>query len=144
MAQVKGMSSAERLMPVAASVAGSQLVRHVNSGTVLDVFWESDVLTVNDIMAVTGLTRVTVHAVCNDLVRMGRVREGEAQRPQGGQPGRPSKQFRLDHRAAAVLGVDIGDTSTTALLADMRGATIGKSRRYGLPKLAAPEQRIEH
>jgi predicted NBD/HSP70 family sugar kinase len=123
---------------------GSQLVRQVNNSAVLEVFWESDVLTVNDIMATTGLTRVTVHAVCNDLVRMGWVREREAQRPQNGQPGRPSKQFQLNHRAAAVLGVDMGDTSTTALLADMRGATIGKSRRYGLPKFASPAQRIEH
>lgn len=131
-------------MPVTTSVAGSQLVRQVNNSTVLDVLWESDVLTVTDLMAATGLTRVTVHAVCNDLVRMGWVRECEAQRPQSGQPGRPSKQFRLNHQAAAVLGIDIGDTSTTALLADMRGATIGRRRRYGLPKLAAPDQRIEH
>jgi predicted NBD/HSP70 family sugar kinase len=126
------------------STPGSQLVRQVNNATVLRVFWESDVLTVNDIMAATGLTRVTVHAVCNDLIRMGWVSECEVQRPAGGQPGRPSKQFRLNHRAAAVLGIDMGDTSTTALLADMRGATIGRSRRYGLPKLAAPGQRIEH
>src|SRR5579875_2725311 len=131
-------------MPVTTTTAGSQLVRQVNNSTVLDVFWESDVLTVTDLMAATGLTRVTVHAVCNDLVRMGWVRECETQRPSAGQPGRPSKQFRLDHRAAAVLGVDMGDTSTTALLADMRGATIGKSRRYGLPKLAPPGQWIDH
>lgn len=143
MAQVKKMSSAERSVPVATSVAGSQLVRHVNSGTVLNVFWESDVLTVNDIMAATGLTRVTVHAVCNDLVRMGWVQECDAQRAEG-QPGRPSKQFRFNDRAAYVLGVDMGDTSTTALLADMRGATIGRWRRYGLPKLATPERRIAH
>src|SRR5438105_4593410 len=106
-------------MSVTASAARSRLVRHVNSGTVLSVFWESDVLTVTDLMEATGLTRVTVHAVCSDLIRMGWVRECEPQRTPAGQPGRPSKQFQLNERAAYVLGIDMGDTSTTALLADL-------------------------
>jgi predicted NBD/HSP70 family sugar kinase len=126
------------------STAQSQLVRHVNSRTVLDVFWESDVLTVTDLMAATGLTRVTVHAVCNDLVRMGWVGEREIRRAASGQPGRPSKQFQLNHQAAYVLGIDMGDTSTTALLADLRGNPIGKHRRHGLPPLASAQQRVEH
>jgi predicted NBD/HSP70 family sugar kinase len=129
---------------VTVSTAQSQLVRQVNSRSVLDVLWESDVLTVTDLMTATGLTRVTLHAVCNDLVRMGWVRELEIRRPAGGQPGRPSKQFQLNRRAGYVLGIDMGDTSTTALLADLRGTTIDKHRRYGLPRLATPRRRVNH
>jgi predicted NBD/HSP70 family sugar kinase len=75
---------------------------------------------------------------------MGWVRERETQRPTSGQPGRPSKLFQLNDRAAYVLGIDMGDTSTTALVADLRGKPIGTYRRHGLPRFASAEQRIAH
>ena len=98
------------------------LIRRVNLGKVLSVMSGSDhAVTGTDVMAATGLTRATVHAVCNDLIRLGWVRELEAKRETGNQLGRPSRWFEFNERAGYVLGVDIGAHSSTLLLADLRG-----------------------
>jgi len=105
------------------------LIRRVNLGKVLAVLSAADgPLTGSDLLAVTGLTRATVHAVCNDLIRLGWVRELEARRESGSQLGRPSRWFEFNERAGYVLGVDIGAHSSTLLLADLRGTTLATER----------------
>ena len=105
------------------------LIRRVNLGKVLAVLSAADgALTGTDLIAVTGLTRATVHAVCNDLIRLGWVRELEAKREAGSQLGRPSRWFEFNERAGYVLGVDIGAHSSTLLLADLRGTTLAAER----------------
>lgn len=105
------------------------LIRRVNLGKVLSVLATSDdAVTGTDLMAGTGLTRATVHAVCNDLIRLGWVRELPARRESGNQLGRPSRWFRFNERAGYVLGVDIGAHSSTLLLADLRGTTLAVER----------------
>ena len=69
-----------------------------------------------------------MHAVCNDLIRLGWVRELEAKREPGSQLGRPSRWFEFNERAGYVLGVDIGAHSSTLLLADLRGTTLAAER----------------
>ena len=105
------------------------LIRRVNLGKVLSVLATSDdAVTGTDLMAGTGLTRATVHAVCNDLIRLGWARELPAHRESGNQLGRPSRWFRFNERAGYVLGVDIGAHSSTLLLADLRGTTLAVER----------------
>ena len=105
------------------------LIRRVNLGKVLAVVsGSSDAVTGTDVMAATGLTRATVHAVCNDLIRLGWVRELPTRRVDGSQLGRPSRWFEFNERAGYVLGVDIGPHSSTLLLADLRGATLAVER----------------
>jgi len=105
------------------------LIRRVNLGKVLAVLSAADgPLTGSDLLAATGLTRATVHAVCNDLIRLGWVRELAARRESGSQLGRPSRWFEFNERAGYVLGVDIGAHSSTLLLADLRGSTLAAER----------------
>ena len=109
--------------------ATQPLIRRVNLGKVLSaVSGADDPVTGTDVMAATGLTRATVHAVCNDLIRLGWVRELPARRESGNQLGRPSRWFEFNERAGYVLGVDIGPHSSTLLLADLRGTTLAMER----------------
>lgn len=83
-------------------------------------------------MAATGLTRATVIAVCEDLIRRGWIRELDAPAkdpaPAGGaRKGRPARRFELRSRAGVVLGIDIGAATTTAAVADLRGTVLGRS-----------------
>jgi len=105
------------------------LIRRVNLGKVLSVLAASDdAVTGTDIIAATGLTRATAHAVCNDLIRLGWVRELPARRESGNQLGRPSRWFAFNERAGHVLGIDIGTHSSTLLLADLRGRPLSVER----------------
>jgi predicted NBD/HSP70 family sugar kinase len=105
------------------------LIRRVNLSRVLSVLSGSAAAaTGTEIMAATGLTRATVHAVCNDLIRLGWVRELPARREDGNQLGRPSRWFAFNEKAGHVLGVDIGPHSSTLLLADLRGTTLAVER----------------
>ena len=78
-------------------------------------------------MAATGLTRATVLGVCGGLVQAGWLEEvgdgGEAGRAN---KGRPARRYRLREAAGVVVGLDAGESSLTALVADLRGSVIGK------------------
>lgn len=111
-----------------APAATPPLLRRVNAAKVLAVLSGAGVLTGTDLIQATGLTRATVHAVCNDLIRMGWVRELANLREVGGtQKGRPSRRFEFNSRAGYVLGIDMGAAKTTVLVADLRGETLAKA-----------------
>ncbi|WP_328995412.1 ROK family protein [Kribbella sp. NBC_01245] len=103
------------------------LLRRVNAGKVLSVLSAGGVQTGSDLIESTGLTRATVHAVCNDLIAMGWVRELGTGREAGTSTGRPSRRFEFNSRAGYVLGIDMGAGKTTVLVADLRGEVLGKA-----------------
>jgi predicted NBD/HSP70 family sugar kinase len=110
-------------------VDSTPLVRRVNLGRVLAAASAADgAITGSALMAQTGLTRATVHAVCNELIRLGWLRELESMREPGNRSGRPSRWFQFNDRAGCVLGVDAGAHSSTLLVADLRGVTISTKR----------------
>ena len=116
-------------MPQAAA-ATPQLLRRVNARSVLAVLRTTEVATGTELMARTGLTRASVIAVCEDLIRRGWIRELEARdEDQSGGPrkGRPARRFELNSGAGIVLGLDIGAATTTAAVADLRGTILGRS-----------------
>ncbi|MFC6256629.1 sugar kinase, partial [Kocuria oceani] len=96
-----------------------QLLRRTNLGAVLQVLRDAGVVTVTELMAATGLVRTTVIAVCDDLLDRGWIQEVEGS--SGAQVGRPARRFRFDDRAGFVVGVDVGEARTTAVVADLRG-----------------------
>ena len=51
------------------------MLRRVNAGKLLAVLSTAGVMTGTALIEATGLTRATVHAVCNDLIAMGWVVE---------------------------------------------------------------------
>jgi predicted NBD/HSP70 family sugar kinase len=113
-----------------------QLLRQVNAEAVLGVMRRSAVMTGTDLMHATGLTRATVIAVCEDLLRAGWLHELGAAAPEGPQgKGRPARRFEFAATAGFVLGVDIGVAKVSVLVADLRGRTLGRS---SLP-FAAPD-----
>jgi predicted NBD/HSP70 family sugar kinase len=97
---------------------------------VLGVIRTTEVATGTELMARTGLTRASVIAVCEDLIRRGWIRELEARdedQPGGPRKGRPARRFELNSGAGIVLGLDIGAATTTAAVADLRGTILGRS-----------------
>lgn len=122
--------------------AGLRSLRQTNTSAVLDFFWDSDVLTVTDIMEATGLARATVHAVCNDLLLAGWVRELAGAVPAGTRVGRPARHFTVDERAGYVLGIDIGDATITAVVADLRGTTVARRQVHNPEPLTVPTRRV--
>lgn len=118
-------------IPKPQAAATPQLLRRVNAQSVLAAIRSTDVATGTDLMAGTGLTRASVIAVCEDLIRRGWIRELDAPRKGAGagalQKGRPARRFELRARAGVVLGLDIGAATTTAAVADLRGTVLGRA-----------------
>lgn len=115
-----------------------QLLRRTNLSAVLQVLRSAGAVTGTDLIEATGLTRATVIAVCDDLVRLGWAREVGSQRePSGAQKGRPARRFEFNERAGCVLGIDVGAAKTTVLAADLKGEPLGRATAQ-FPALSAP------
>jgi predicted NBD/HSP70 family sugar kinase len=117
------------------------MLRRVNAGKLLSVLSNAGVMTGTGLIEATGMTRATVHAVCNDLISMGWVVELNAGRHDTS-VGRPSRRFVFNSRAGYVLGLDIGAAKTTVLLTDLRGETIAKAVR-SVSEVKDPGERTE-
>ena len=115
-------------MPHAAA-ATPQLLRRVNAQAVLRHIRGADAATGTELMALTGLTRASVIAVCEDLIGRGWIVELAQPRTDPANPrkGRPARRFAFNREAGFVLGLDIGAATTTAAVADLRGTVIGRS-----------------
>jgi predicted NBD/HSP70 family sugar kinase len=87
-------------------------------------------LTAGEIMAATGLSRPTVHAACDELIRLGWAVEREGLRPgEEARTGRPARRYEFHATAGFVVGVDMGVHTVRAVVADLRGAVVGADRR---------------
>lgn len=105
----------------------TQLVRRVNASAMLKAMRGAGIMTGTDLMAATGLSRATVISICDELVRLGWLREMETQRgAEGYTKGRPARRFVFDDRAASVLGIDIGANKITTIVADMGGNALAR------------------
>ncbi len=63
------------VLPQTVVAATPQLLRRVNAQAVLREIRSTDVATGTELMALTGLTRASVIAVCEDLIQRGWIRE---------------------------------------------------------------------
>jgi predicted NBD/HSP70 family sugar kinase len=106
----------------------SRWVREANARVVLEHVWDADAVTGTDLIAVTGLSRATVHDVCEELIARGWVREVENQREHGGyRKGRPARRYAFAPRAGVVVGVDAGENRVSATVTDLRGDVCGRA-----------------
>ena len=97
------------------------MLRRMTASAVLDALRAGGPMTGSDLIDATGLARPTVHVVCNDLIRLGWIRETESRRPAGdSRRGRPPRCYEFQSRAGFVLGIDATDR-VTVRLADLRG-----------------------
>ncbi|MEU7429914.1 ROK family transcriptional regulator [Streptomyces sioyaensis] len=122
--------------------ASTRQIREANLRAVLHHMWDSDPVTGSDLMAATGLTRATVHDVCEDLVRLGWIHELENQREHGGyRMGRPARRYAFRPTAGVVVGVDCGAHRAMATVADLRGQTLARhSCTFSGPEHPAKER----
>jgi len=105
----------------------SLLLRRMTASAVLDALRSGGPMTGSDLIDATGLARPTIHVVCNDLIRLGWIRETGNRRPAGDRRrGRPARCYEFQSRAGFVLGVDATDR-VTVRLADLRGDRVAES-----------------
>jgi predicted NBD/HSP70 family sugar kinase len=103
------------------------MLRRMTASAVLDALRAGGPMTGSDLIDATGLARPTVHVVCNDLIRLGWIRETERRRPQGdSRRGRPARCYEFQRRAGLVLGVDATDR-VSVRLADLRGDRVAEA-----------------
>jgi predicted NBD/HSP70 family sugar kinase len=105
----------------------SLMLRRMTASAVLDALRAGGPMTGSDLMSATGLARPTIHVVCNDLIRLGWIREMDSRRPTGeGRRGRPARWYEFQSRAGFVLGVDATDR-VTVRVADLRGDRVAEA-----------------
>ncbi|WP_432564993.1 ROK family transcriptional regulator [Kineococcus sp. SYSU DK003] len=128
-------------------------LRDDNALAVLHHVWDLPVgpdgtepgVTGSDLMAATGLSRATVHDVCDELIERGWLRELPNERAAGGYTkGRPARRYGFDVHAGAVVGVDAGQHRIAARVADLRGRMLGETSRTVDHDLSTPvAERLE-
>jgi predicted NBD/HSP70 family sugar kinase len=113
--------------PEDARVATPQLLRRMNADRVLDAVRRGGrPLRVSDLVARTRLSRPTVDAVADDLIRLGWVVEVEEDRGGGPQRGRPARRLAFRADAGYVAGLDIGERTVRAAVADLHGHIVAE------------------
>jgi predicted NBD/HSP70 family sugar kinase len=99
----------------------------MTASAVLDALRSGGPMTGSDLIDATGLARPTVHVVCNDLIRLGWIRETDSRRPAGEvRRGRPARCYEFQSRAGFVLGIDATDR-VRVRLADLRGDRVAEA-----------------
>lgn len=104
------------------------LLRRINAAATLREIHGSEVLTLTELVARTGLSRRTAEAVLEDLLRAGWV-EDQPPPAQGRGVGRPARRFRFRHDAGYAMGVDVDTQRVRAVLTDLAGETVATADR---------------
>jgi len=103
------------------------MLRRMTASAVLDALRAGGPMTGSDLMDATGLARPTIHVICNDLIRLGWIRETDSRRPAGeARRGRPARCYEFHSRAGFVLGIDATDR-VRVRLADLRGDRVAEA-----------------
>jgi predicted NBD/HSP70 family sugar kinase len=121
------------------NVATPRLLRRMNAQRVLDTLRAADEpLLVTELMRRTGLSRPTVDAVADDLLRLGRITELAAERPRR---GRPARSLAFNATVGYVAGLDIGEVKVRAAVADLSGNVVAERVREFAGEERLPEVR---
>lgn len=122
----------EATLPVLRKISASAVMGALVSGAKLDA---------SGLMEATGLSRPTVLAVCDELLKLGWLTEDGTRPGLPTRSGRPSRRFGLNARAGYVLGIDLGATKLQLCLSDLAGAIVAEwSEKWRDEHLGAPER----
>jgi predicted NBD/HSP70 family sugar kinase len=103
-------------------------LRDVSARLVLDHLWDVDEVTGSALIEATGLSRATVHDVCDELIARGWATELPSLRAGGDRgKGRPARRYAFDARAGVVVGVDAGHHRISASVTDLLGVTLARA-----------------
>lgn len=104
----------------------SHQLRRVSADALVAVLRDGGVMTASELMAATGLSRTSVHEVCADLLRLGRIVEVETESvgtaAVSGPRGRPPRRYAFAAGSGAIVSVDLGVHTITVWVADLRGS----------------------
>jgi predicted NBD/HSP70 family sugar kinase len=115
-----------------------------NAASVLSYAWQVPVFTASDAIAATGLTRSTVISLCDELVARGWLTELPDARSAGDayRKGRPARRYALRTDAGLIVGVDAGQNTITASVADLGGVELGRASARIEPEASSGKQRL--
>ncbi|MEV0598776.1 ROK family protein [Streptomyces sp. NPDC050315] len=126
------------------SSASTRQIREANLRAVLHCMWDAEPVTGSDLIASTGLTRATVHDVCEDLTQRGWIHEVENQREHGGyRLGRPARRYSFQPMAGVIVGVDCGQRMARVTVADLHGHPLARQDRAFSSPEHTPEERLD-
>ncbi|RSM89672.1 ROK family transcriptional regulator [Kibdelosporangium aridum] len=122
------------------SGADPSLLRRLNVAAVIRSLYETDELTLTELVNASELSRPTVEEIAADLQSQGLIEEvvpdADAPRP----VGRPAKRFRFRAGAGHLAGVDIGPHKILCLVSDLRGKIVASARADVTPSMSATER----
>src|SRR4051794_2189754 len=117
----------EVVLPTMPGSATPRLLRRMNAQRVLDVLRGAEgPLRVTELVARTGMSRPTVDAVADDLVRLGWLEEHGAE---SARRGRPARELSFRPSAGYVAALDIGEVKVRVAVADLSGAVVAERVR---------------
>ncbi|MEA4884151.1 MAG: ROK family protein [Clostridia bacterium] len=103
----------------------TRLLKSINVLTVLDVLRNTHGLSRADIARATGLTPATVSSVVSILISSGIAHEVGYGESSG---GRPPVILEFNPQAFYIAGVDLGVTKVIAVVADLEGTVVSRTR----------------
>ncbi|GIG23514.1 transcriptional regulator [Cellulomonas chitinilytica] len=118
----------------------SRQLRDVSTRLVLDHVWDAGEVTGSALIEATGLSRATVHDVCDELIAQGWLVELDSVRE--GEKGRPARRYAFDARAGVVVGVDAGQHRVSATVTDLRGESLSRAVLPVGPDDGTPDRRL--
>lgn len=108
-----------------AQTAGPGLVREVNRRLVLDLFRDGSRLSKADVVRLTGLTKPSVSAIVDELLREGLLADaGLGESGAGG--GRRPRLLEFNPASAAYVGIHLGVPQTVVAVANALGRTLAE------------------
>ncbi|ARC58523.1 N-acetylglucosamine repressor [Frondihabitans sp. 762G35] len=106
-----------------------QVLRRINSEAVLRFALAKSAFGASEAMEATGLTRSTVISLCEGLIELGWLEKLPNARTSGGgeySKGRPAGRYRLRETSGHLVGIDAGQHTVTAVVADLRGKVLAR------------------
>ena len=114
------------MQPSTPITADYELVRRLNTATILDCLRLNTSLSRAGLSAHTGLNRSTVSSIVSELIDNGLVRETALQKDKVGRPG---MALELDPGGGSAIGVEIGVDQVGVVLVDFCAQPLWKARR---------------
>lgn len=98
-------------------VLGASAMRAQHSRLLLNLLWTERHISRADLSRRTGMSRSTISAIVNDLLRTGLVREAHAGVSTG---GRRPIILEFQDEASLIVGIELGATHVSCVLTDLR------------------------
>ena len=127
------------------TLRGQSSVAHHNLRTIVQAVQAAGTLSRREVAQRTGLSTPTVTRHVNELVAVGALRLNAPANAGNAGPGRPAEELELDPGFGCVLGVDVGEHTIRAAVANFAGRAVAaidrptmgrKGRETSLDQLA--------